>query len=62
MHKQNDVSDNVSYQFNKHYKRTVEDLRQVQGFTPVMEKILSFNFSKLENDVLNEVNTHGRTK
>jgi len=52
------MQETISYQFNKHYKRMLEDLRQVQGFTHAMEKLLSFNMTKLENDVLNEVNKH----
>lgn len=29
----------------------IEDLRQIVGFTPVMEKVISANMSKLEMDV-----------
>jgi len=49
------MNENITFQFTKHYKRIIEDLRQVQGFTPAMEKLLSFNISKLENDIQNEV-------
>ncbi len=49
------MQEDISYQFNKHYKRMICDLKQVNGFTPAMEKLLSFNIAKLENDVLNEV-------
>ena len=52
----------ISYQFSKHYKRIVEDLKQVQGFTPAMEKLLSFNMSKLENDIQNEVTKNDRKR
>lgn len=55
------MNENISYQFSKHYKRIIEDLRQVQGFTPAMEKLLSFNITKLENDIKNEL-TNERTR
>lgn len=44
--------------FKKHYDRTVEDLKQVQGFTPVMMKIVSFNYNKLKQDITKHVNNN----
>lgn len=38
--------------FAKHYKRIEEDLKQIQGFTPVMQKIISIDIKKLEEDIL----------
>lgn len=46
----------IKKHFSKHYKRMEEDLKQVQGFTPLMLKIISINLQKLEEDVLNEFN------
>lgn len=43
----------VSYQFKKHYQRIIEDLKQIKGFTPVMEKVISINVEKLQNDIEN---------
>lgn len=37
--------------FAKHYKRIEEDLKQIQGFTPVMQKIISIDIKKLEEDI-----------
>lgn len=53
------MHDKINNQFSKHYKRLIEDLKQVVGFTPAMEKLISVNISKLENDIINEVNNDG---
>lgn len=42
-------------EFSKHYKRLEEDLSQINGFTPVMKKIISINFKNLENDVIYKI-------
>lgn len=46
--------DIIQYQFSKHYGRMIEDLKQIKGFTPVMEKVISINISKLNEDIKNE--------
>ena len=43
----------IDYQFTKHYGRIIEDLKQIRGFTPVMEKVISFGISKLHEDINN---------
>lgn len=48
------MNDKINYQFSKHYGRLIEDLKQVKGFTPVMEKIISINIDKLHEDIENE--------
>ena len=48
------MNDNINYQFSKHYGRLIEDLKQIKGFTPVMEKVISINISKLHEDI-NEI-------
>ena len=45
------MDDSLSYQFSKHYGRLIEDLKQIKGFTPVMEKVISINISKLHEDI-----------
>lgn len=45
------MNDEIKQQFSKHYKRIIEDLKQVNGFTPAMEKLISVNLNKLENDI-----------
>lgn len=44
----------IDYQFSKHYGRIIEDLKQIRGFTPVMEKVISINMTKLHEDI-NEI-------
>ena len=44
----------IDYQFSKHYGRMIEDLKQIRGFTPVMEKVISINITKLHEDI-NEI-------
>lgn len=39
-------------QFSKHFKRLEEDLTQINGFTPLMKKVISLNIKNLENDIL----------
>lgn len=43
---------------DKHYKRTIEDLEQIRGFTPVMKKVISSNYNKLQQDIKRETNNH----
>ena len=50
----NEMNEEINYQFSKHYGRLIEDLKQIKGFTPVMEKVISINVSKLHEDI-NEV-------
>ena len=47
------MNEEIDYQFSKHYGRIIEDLKQIRGFTPVMEKVISFGISKLHEDVNN---------
>lgn len=47
--------ESIDYQFSKHYGRLIEDLKQIKGFTPVMEKVISINVSKLHEDIENEI-------
>ena len=49
------MNERISYQFSKHYGRIIEDLKQIRGFTPVMEKVISFGISKLHEDINNEI-------
>ena len=42
----------IKKEFSKHYKRIEDDLSQINGFTPVMKKIISINFKSLEQDIL----------
>lgn len=49
------MHDSINYQFNKHYGRMIEDLKQIKGFTPVMEKVISVNIDKLHEDINNEI-------
>lgn len=49
------MNENITYQFNKHYGRMIEDLKQIKGFTPVMEKVISVNIDKLHEDIDNEI-------
>ena len=53
--KETNMNDNINYQFNKHYGRLIEDLKQIKGFTPVMEKVISVNVEKLHEDIENEL-------
>lgn len=50
-------------QFSKHFKRLEEDLSQINGFTPLMKKVISLNLKNLEKDILeikqNEVRDDG---
>ncbi len=39
-------------QFSKHFKRIEEDLNQINGFTPLMKKVISLNIKNLESDIL----------
>lgn len=48
------MNEEIDYQFSKHYGRIIEDLKQIRGFTPVMEKVISFGISKLHEDI-NEI-------
>lgn len=41
----------IDYQSSKHYGRIIEDLKQIRGFTPVMEKVISINMTKLHEDI-----------
>ena len=41
----------IDYQFSKHYGRIIEDLKLIRGFTPVMEKVISINMTKLHEDI-----------
>lgn len=47
------MNEKIDYQFSKHYGRIIEDLKQIRGFTPVMEKVISFGISKLHEDINN---------
>ena len=47
------MNEKIDYQFSKHYGRIIEDLKQIKGFTPVMEKVISFGISKLHEDINN---------
>ncbi len=47
------MNEEIDYQFSKHYGRIIEDLKQIRGFTPVMEKVISFGISKLHEDINN---------
>lgn len=49
--RRNEMNDGINYQFSKHYGRLIEDLKQIKGFTPVMEKVISINISKLHEDI-----------
>ena len=49
------MKESIDYQFSKHYGRMIEDLKQIKGFTPVMEKVISINVSKLHEDIENEI-------
>ena len=49
------MKESIDYQFSKHYGRLIEDLKQIKGFTPVMEKVISINISKLHEDIENEI-------
>ncbi|NCC70323.1 hypothetical protein EOM09_01960 [bacterium] len=42
----------VIKQFSKHFKRLEEDLSQINGFTPLMKKVISLNLKNLEKDIL----------
>ena len=55
------MNDEIKQQFSKHYKRIIEDLKQVTGFTPAMEKLISVNLNKLENDIY-EVTSNAEQK
>ena len=46
-----EMNDSINYQFSKHYGRLIEDLKQIKGFTPVMEKVISINITKLHEDI-----------
>ncbi len=46
-----EMNEEINYQFSKHYGRLIEDLKQIKGFTPVMEKVISINVSKLHEDI-----------
>ena len=48
------MNERIDYQFSKHYGRLIEDLKQIKGFTPVMEKVISVNIDKLHEDI-NEI-------
>lgn len=48
------MQERINYQFSKHYGRLIEDLKQIKGFTPVMEKVISINVDKLHEDI-NEI-------
>lgn len=48
------MKENIDYQFSKHYGRMIEDLKQINGFTPVMEKVISINIAKLHEDIEHE--------
>lgn len=50
-----EMYERINYQFSKHYGRIIEDLKQIKGFTPVMEKVISFGISKLQEDIENEI-------
>ena len=52
---ENEMDERINYQFQKHYGRIIEDLKQIRGFTPVMEKVISFGVSKLQEDIENEI-------
>ena len=52
--RRNEMYEDINYQFSKHYGRLIEDLKQIKGFTPVMEKVISINISKLHEDI-NEI-------
>ena len=52
--RRNEMNEEINYQFSKHYGRLIEDLKQIKGFTPVMEKVISINISKLHEDI-NEI-------
>ena len=54
-HGENEMDERINYQFQKHYGRIIEDLKQIRGFTPVMEKVISFGVSKLQEDIENEI-------
>ena len=41
--------------FAKHYNRLNNDLKQIQGYTPVMKVVISNTFRELENEVMNEL-------
>ena len=45
------MNESINYQFSKHYGRLIEDLKQIKGFTPVMEKVISINIEKLHEDI-----------
>ena len=47
----NEMNEEIDFQFSKHYGRLIEDLKQIKGFTPVMEKVISINISKLHEDI-----------
>ena len=49
------MKESIDYQFSKHYGRLIEDLKQIKGFTPVMEKVIYINISKLHEDIENEI-------
>lgn len=51
---ENEMNEEIRHQFSKHYGRLIEDLKQIKGFTPVMEKVISINVSKLHEDI-NEI-------
>ena len=52
---EDEMDERINYQFQKHYGRIIEDLKQIKGFTPVMEKVISFGVSKLQEDIENEI-------
>ena len=41
--------------FAKHYNRLNNDLKQIQGYTPVMKVVISSAFRELESEVMNEL-------
>jgi hypothetical protein len=49
----------IKKEFSKHYKRLEDDLSQINGFTPVMKKVMSINFKNLEVDILCKIEKLG---
>ena len=41
--------------FTKHFNRLDGDLKQIQGFSPVMKVVISNAFRQLEEDVMEEI-------
>lgn len=43
--------ENINKTFSKYYKRIENDLKQINGITPLMLNIVSMNYRNLEDEI-----------